>query len=296
MEKEKIVLYAMTQKGFEVLRALTKLMGPQFIDFVVSSRDNHIANDYFEDIKKYCLSNDISFFQREDQPEPRTEFAIAISWRWIIKLETTKLIVLHDSLLPRFRGFAPLVTGLINGEKELGVTALYASEQYDKGEIIAQQKMDVHYPVTIAAVIKSITSLYVLIAGDLAKKMKANIPLHSRPQDEQQATYSLWLDDIDYFIDWSMSADHIRRFIDAVGYPYKGACSWDGEKICRILEAEVESDVMIENRCPGKLIFINENEPVVVCGSGLLRIKNITDDKGNSLLPLKKFRTRYCNR
>ena len=223
MKREKIALYAMTQKGFEVLRALANEMEPQFIDFVVSSRDTQIANDYFEDIREYCLNNHIPFFQREEQPEPCTEFAMAISWRWIINLGMTKLIVLHDSLLPRFRGFAPLVTGLINGERELGVTALYATEQYDKGEIIAQQKMDIQYPVTIAEVIKRITSLYAIIAVELAKKIMANIPLHSKPQDEQQSTYSLWLDDKDYFIDWAKSADEIRRFIDAVGYPYKGA-------------------------------------------------------------------------
>lgn len=293
MNKEKITLFVMTQKGFEVLNALITGIGFAIIDTVISSRDTNIEHDYYIEIKECCQQHNISFYERNEMPEINTEFAIAISWRWLISLKQTKLIVLHDSLLPRYRGFAPLINALINEEKKVGVTALFASEQYDRGDIIAQEEITIKYPLTIKSVIERIVTVYAKIAVELVKNIRNKIPLKAIPQDESKASYSLWLDDSDYFIDWSKSAIQIKNFIDAVGYPYKGACTWDGEKLCRIIDAIVEEDVVIENRNCGKLIFMKENEPVIVCGSGLLQIKKMTDDNNNNLLPLKKFRTRF---
>jgi len=292
MNKEKITLFVMTQKGFEVLNALITEIGPGIIHTVISCRDINIAHDHYDEIKACCEQYDIPFYEKNEKPEIDTKYALAISWRWLINLKQIKLIVLHDSLLPLYRGFAPLVTALINDEKTIGVTALFASEQYDRGDIIAQEAIAIEYPLTIKEAIGMIASLYAKIAVGLGKIISSNIPIKSIPQNEEKASYCLWLDDTDYFIDWSGSATAIKRFIDAVGYPYKGACTWDGEKLCRIIDAIVEEDVVIANRICGKLIFIKENEPVIVCGAGLLRIKKMTDDNNENLLPLKKFRTR----
>ena len=292
MNKEKITLFVMTQKGFAVLNALIAEMGTGIIDKVISSRDTNIAHDHYDEIKACCQQHTIPFYEKNEQPEIATEFAMAISWRWLINLQQTKLIVLHDSLLPRYRGFAPLITALINEEKTIGVTALFASKQYDRGDIITQEAIIIEYPLTIKQAIDRVAPLYVKIAVELGKMISSNISIKSVPQNDAKASYSLWLDDTDYFIDWSGPATAIKRFIDAVGYPYKGACTWDGEKLCRIIDAVVEEDVVIENRICGKLIFIKENEPVIVCGTGLLRIKKMTDDNNENLLPLKKFRTR----
>ena len=63
--------------------------------------------------------------------------------------------------------------------------------------------------------------------------------------------------------------------------------------IARILEVEEVPDVVIENRTPGKVIFMNSGKPTVVCGSGLIQIVRMVDDNGRSLLPLKRFRIRF---
>jgi methionyl-tRNA formyltransferase len=112
-------------------------------------------------------------------------------------------------------------------------------------------------------------------------------------QDESKATYSLWRDEADYRIDWTKQATMIRRFIDAVGFPFKGAsCVVDG-KVLRIAEAEEIADVIIENRDAGKVIFIQDGKPVVVCGQGLLKIHGLYDELGNSMLPFARFRSRF---
>ena len=206
MSKEKITLFVMTQKGYAVLNALIAEIGIGIIDKVISSRDTNIAHDHYDEIKACCQQYTIPFYEKSEQPEIATEFAMAISWRWLINLQKTKLIVLHDSLLPRYRGFAPLIAALINEEKTIGVTALFASQQYDRGDIITQEAITIEYPLTIKQAIYSIAPLYVKIAVELGKMISSNIPIKSVPQNEAKASYSLWLDDSDYFIDWSGSA------------------------------------------------------------------------------------------
>ena len=124
--------------------------------------------------------------------------------------------------------------------------------------------------------------------------MKGNF--NSVQQDESEATYSLWLDESDYQIDWNWDSSHIRRFIDATGYPYKGAFTYISGSKVRVFTAEEEDDVEIENRIPGKVIFCRNGEPTIVCGTGLLKLKNaVFEDTMEDVLPLHKFRTRFGN-
>ncbi len=69
---------------------------------------------------------------------------------------------------------------------------------------------------------------------------------------EAAATYSLWRDEADYRIDWHRDSTYLRRFVDALGVPYRGASTLLGGQLCRVLAAEAAPDVVIENRAPGK--------------------------------------------
>ena len=78
------------------------------------------------------------------------------------------------------------------------------------------------------------------------------------------------------------------------GMAVRGASTLMAERVVRILDAAVEPDVYVEDRHPGKVIFLREGTPIVVCGRGLLRIIDMRDGaSGQSLLPLEKFRTRF---
>ena len=203
------------------------------------------------------------------------------------------MVVFHDSLLPRYRGFAPLVSALVNGEKKIGVSALFASEEYDRGEIISQKSADIDYPLTIKQAIDIIIPCYEELTYEVVSKLLGG-GVCTQVQDESIATYSLWRDSDDYFIDWSWDAPRIKRFIDALGYPYEGAKVIMEDKIWSVWEAEVLPEVVVENRMHGKVIFIQDENPVIVCGSGLLKLLRITDTvSGQNVLPLQKFRIRF---
>lgn len=284
----------MGYKGLSCLHSLIKDQKHYLITAIVSSGDKAVKNDYYKEINDLCKQHNICFYHRSKYTANALDIIIAISWRWIIKTnQGIVVIVFHDSLLPAYRGFAPLVSSLINGEKKLGVTALFASAEYDKGDIIMQQHINVEYPLKIENAIEKISYCYNSILKRLISSIESDSVLTSFAQDEKMATYSLWLDEKDYIIKWHHSAEIIKRFIDSVGYPYNGATAFlNGEKI-KICEAEAEGDVVIENRVPGKVIFMKEQYPVVVCGTGLLKIIKAENEKGQSIFPLKNFRSRF---
>ena len=290
----KVVLFAMTSKGYAVLNAFLE-SSRGLVTFVVGARDSAIDDDYYEQIQNICSEHEIPFYSRGNHPKIISEHAVlAVSWRWIIKSVGAPIIVFHDSILPRCRGFNPLVTSLLNGDKRIGVTALYATSEYDKGDIIGQSTSEIAYPITITSAINIIQENYAELARSLASSLEEGSLPPGVPQSEEDATYSLWRDDSDYHIDWTKSSREIRRHVDAVGSPYMCASSFMNGEHVKILRASEVPDVVIENRAPGKIIFLLEGLPVVVCGEGLLMIEELVSaDSRKSLLPIKKFRTRF---
>lgn len=292
MEK-KITLFVMSYKGLSVLEAL----GTNFrnsIDFVVTARDPGTLDDCYGEIRQTAERFSIRCYDHKDIYAVKSPYAIAVSWRWLITLASTKLITFHDSLLPKYRGFNPLVSHLINHEPTIGVTALFAADEYDTGDIIAQSESDITYPIKIKTAIEIISSNYVFLSEQIAGRINKNQELVGAIQDDTAATYSLWRDEEDYYIDWNKSAEYISRFIDAVGFPYGGATTQLNGKFVRVLDVEVFDDITIENRVAGKVIFLVQGLPVVVCGTGLLKISCLIDSEtGDNLLPLSRFRTRF---
>ncbi len=291
---KKIGFYLMSRKGYEALLHFIDNFGNSNISFVVAAKDENVKQDYYQEIKALCLENKVTFFDRKEIVGMDTDYLIAISWRWLIKAENARLIVMHDSLLPKYRGFAPLVNCLVNAEKMIGVTALFASEEYDKGDIIAQQAVTVNYPVKIYDAIELVSGCYKGLVAEVGKMIISGQEIVAVKQKEADASYSLWLDEDDYQINWSDDAERIKRFIDATGFPYNAASTVMDKKKYRVTDAEIYTDLVIENRAPGKIIFIENGKPVVVCGKGLIKINSLVDDlTAQETLPLKRFRIRF---
>jgi methionyl-tRNA formyltransferase len=288
----------MTQKGFEVLNALVDSNLKSVISAIVVGRDKNIDNDFADEIISICKQNNINQLERNEDFKVTSDYSIAISWRWLIPDNSSKLIVLHDSLLPKYRGFAPLVNMLCNKENEIGVTAIFASDEYDKGDIIAQSSTKINYPIKVSHAIDLISKNYIDLVIGIFTALKKGDEIIAVPQEEKLATYSLWRDEEDYIINWLKNSDEILNFINAVSSPYKGAVAYiNGLQKVRILEAELESDVPIENRDVGKVIFVKNKLPVIVCGSGLIKLLKVVDDKTlEDVLPLKNFRIRLTGR
>ena len=291
-----ILIFSLGVKGLSVVKALVESSSAQAIHCVVG-QDKGVADDSSSELISYCKQYEMGHSFRGDAIHDKDNYDLflAVGWRWIVRdIQQGKLIIFHDSLLPRYRGFAPLVNALINREGTTGVTALLGAEEYDRGNILLQKRLDIIYPTNIEHEIHRISSVYASLAVELVAKLKnGSIDRVGRPQDEKEATYSLWRDEEDYRIDWKDDAETIEHFISCVGRPYRGASAVLNGATVRIVKARARADVKMENRSPGKVIFTEGIFPVVVCGSGLLVLADVRTESGKSVLPLKYFRSKF---
>lgn len=288
-----VALFIMGKKGLACLETVLNNSSIE-LKFVIYATDNNVEKDYSDEIINFCSQKSILNYHRNNFDEillNQVSYCIAVSWRWIINSNLDKLIVFHDSILPKYRGFNPLVTALINGDEEIGVTAIFANKEFDRGDILEVEKTIIKYPIKISQAIDIIIVPYQNLLIKVLKKIADN-SLIGTPQDEVNATYSLWRDEEDYFIDWNLDALVLERTINALGFPYGGARTIMENKVIILDEVKFIPDLIIENRTPGKILFLENNQPTIVCKSGLLIIQRAHYFENGNDVVFNKFRTR----
>jgi methionyl-tRNA formyltransferase len=145
---------------------------------------------------------------------------------------------LHDSLLPKFAGFSPVLWALISGESEFGLTVHRMNDGLDTGDILVQRSLPIG---SIDTGTESVLRGMDLIPGALAEALGA---LESgtavwRPQNKAERTYFHKRSERDSLIDWNWPAEDLGRFVRALSDPYPRAFSfYRGERI-EVLEARV---------------------------------------------------------
>ena len=212
----------------------------------------------------------------------------AVGWRYLLPVKINEtalhgLIVFHDSLLPKYRGFSPTPTAIMCGEKKIGVTALKASDQADRGDIILQMEMKIEEEDYIADIIKKQCVIYAEMLMEILRKVKEG-ELIGKKQEEDQAVYCIWRDVQDCKIDWEMPAADIRNMVRAVSSPYPGAYCYYKKKKIIVNRVEVAGDLKFAVRQCGKIWSVKDNEPVVICGNGMLKITDAKYEDGKTVI------------
>jgi methionyl-tRNA formyltransferase len=282
-------LYLCGTKGLAALEAALKY--PHVITSVKILPDAGVLNDPYELMLQLVKKHELRLVPK-DYPIFDSE-ALAVGWKFLIQAPHQRLFVIHDSLLPKYRGWNPLVTALQNREPEIGVTLLLADEKIDHGPIVDQRIISVTYPQKIAEAMHAIEEkIGDIVTVLLEQSDRTNLQTHKQVEDS--ATYSIWRDEEDYRIDWTKSADDILAFIDSVSFPYKGATtSLNGETL-RVFSARVVSDLLIVNRTPGKIWKIENGNPTILCGSGLLELQEyLFEDQTRDSSQLKRLKSRF---
>jgi methionyl-tRNA formyltransferase len=247
----------------------TALKYSQNISNVHIMSDPGLSNDPYSQMVRLVDENGLNLVTGE-VPFPDAE-ALAVGWKFLIYVPYKRIFVIHDSLLPKYRGWNPLVTALQNRDSEIGVTLLLANNQIDHGPIILQKHISVSYPIRIADAMNAVeVEIGELVDFLFNQSDRSNLSVTE--QNENSASYSIWRDEQDYRIDWTRSAEHILSFINSVSFPYKGAFTTLNGKILRIFHARVVPDLFIVNRTPGKVWKLENQNPTIVCGDGLIQI------------------------
>jgi len=201
----------------------------------------------------------------------------------LLELPKKYSVNLHPSLLPAYRGAAPVNWAILNGDRETGNTVIKMAEKMDAGDIIAQEKTPIseeeNAPELIERLAKSGADL-LLKTLDLIESGKA------RPmaQDEAKVSYAPKLQKKDGKIDWEKPASDLIRKIKGM-QPWPDAFTLIDGKVLKIFKASVLATGE-EEGTPGTVL--DENEFVVKAGKDALRI-DVLQVEGKRKMPRKEF-------
>ena len=290
----KILMFIASEKGYTALKRLITQKNTDKVGAVVTFEEIDVDLSWDSNIKEECKKNNIPFYLWKDAKDKLIEIiqrnnficAITISWKFLLPMEMNNylqypLIVFHDSLLPKYRGFAPAPTAIMCGETNIGVTAIFANEQIDEGDIVVQKSVRVPETMYIGDIITVQANICADILDEIIKKLECG-NLIGVPQNESEATYSIWRNKDDCRVDWNKSNKEIYNFIRAVGSPYPGAFTYLNNDKIYIIKAEcVSRELNFAIRDAGKIWRIKDNEPEVICGEGILKIVSATYENGD---------------
>jgi methionyl-tRNA formyltransferase len=208
-----------------------------------------------------------------------TDFRYLIS-REMITLAGLGAVNLHPSLLPAYRGRAPLNWAILNGERLLGLTAHFVDEGMDTGDVIEQVSYEICDEQDVA---DCLNILYPLYAGVTEKVLEyfesGRVPRF--PQEHSRASSFPRRRPEDGLIDWRQSARSVFNLVRAVAAPYPGAFTTShGEKV-NVWKARIASDTE-STTAPGRVIANHELGPLVQCGQGTLLLTRVA--AGSSVL------------
>ncbi len=184
----------------------------------------------------------------------------------ILTLPKFGCINIHASLLPLYRGAAPINWAIMHGDAETGITIMQMDEGMDTGAMLLQESIPVGPKDTAGSMLEKLSALSARLIAEALPLIAAG-SIVSRIQDNSKATLAPLLKKEDGFIDWQLSAVEIHNRVRGLS-PWPGAhTSLDG-KMIKILESEA----MAGKGEPGVLSEAEKGVLVVGTGSGLLRI------------------------
>lgn len=177
---------------------------------------------------------------------------------------------LHASLLPQYRGAAPINWAVINGEKETGVTTFFLKHEIDTGEIIFQEKEPIHQSDTVGTLYHRLMQKGALLVLKTVEAIqKNNYPQKPQLSSERlRSAPKIFNEDCE--IDWNQNANKIKDFIRGLS-PYPGAWTGLNNKIIKIYNSEVTTKE-VENA--GQFI-VDNNELFVSCADFQLKVKEL---------------------
>lgn len=287
----RIALLCATRRGARFLERLIAL-APDADLTVVSFPEEPGEPPFLEDIRDLAVRHGARFAETRQVGgvrhaalwEPPQDILIAVSWRYMVPAQIYQrarngAFVFHDSLLPAYRGFAPTVWAIANGEDHTGVTLFEMTDAVDSGAIVDQRRIPIGRDETIAEVMERVTAAYLaLLEANLASLLDGSAS--RRAQDEALATYTCRRVAADGRIDWSASTRAIHDLVRAHTRPYWGAFTFLDGRACRIWDARaVEDPPVYIGRVPGRVVEVKAGTGVtVLTGDGALLVRTVQLD------------------
>jgi methionyl-tRNA formyltransferase len=283
---------------------LEKLIAAKYaIDLVVTNQDEPSGRGYGLKaplVKQAALRAGLEVYQPAKLKEPATvEFLsryqpdaiVVVAYghilpKWIIDLPRLGCINLHASLLPKYRGAAPIQWSLIRGETVTGVTTMRIDVGLDTGDILLKREVEIQDDDTSETLGERLSRLGADLMIETLRGLERG-DLEAQPQDNTQATLAPILKKEDGRIDWNLPALEIWNRIRGLR-PWPGAFTKFRGKNLHIWAAPRPDAGAITQLEPGTLI-VDRGRLRVTCGQGTLLELEEVQLEGRKRLPTRDF-------
>ncbi|MCW7539317.1 methionyl-tRNA formyltransferase [Aquabacterium sp. A7-Y] len=201
---------------------------------------------------------------------------------WVLALPRLGCLNIHASLLPRWRGAAPIHRAIEAGDAETGITIMQMDEGLDTGDMLLLERLPVEATDTTASLHDRLASLGSRLIVE-ALELAACGGLQGTPQPAEGVSYAHKIDKAEAEIDWQLPAEVLERRVRAFD-PFPGAlATLDGVPI-KCWRAELAPGAGL----PGTVLAVDPAGPVVACGEGALRLTQL-QKPGGRRLPAAEF-------
>lgn len=203
----------------------------------------------------------------------------------LLNAPTHRAINVHASLLPKYRGAAPIHYAVLNGDEKTGVTIMYMEKEMDAGNIISQREIAINDEDDTGNLFEKLS----LVGRDLLMDTLPAIfagENESIVQNEDEVTFSPMISKEQEKIDWTLTAREVFNHIRALR-PAPGAYTILEDQRFKVWAAEVmEDDTSAE---PGTIIFADTKEMFVACGEGSVLSLIEVQPSGKKRMPVANF-------
>jgi methionyl-tRNA formyltransferase len=270
-----VILKALHEAGHRIIGAVTQQDKPK-------GRGNQVQ---FPAVKEMALSLNIPVYQPRRVKEPEfievlkqlnpdvivvAAFGQILS-KVILDLPKFGCINVHASLLPKYRGSAPIQWSIIEGEEKTGITIMHMDEGIDTGDMISKKEITLSPKETFGTLHDKLAEA----AGPLLIQALADIEAGRATRTKQGDSNSIYARILDKslgHIDFSQPAVKIERLIRGLN-PWPSAYTSLEGKMLKIWDADVEPAQ--ENGVPGEIIAVRKDAILVQTGDGILAVKEL---------------------
>ena len=187
----------------------------------------------------------------------------------VLEIPAHGCINVHASLLPKYRGAAPINKAIIDGETETGITTMYMDVGLDTGDMLVKKTLAIGPEETAGELHDRLASLGRETMEETLRQLCAGT-LQREVQDDEQSTYASMMKKEDGRIDWNRSAQEIHNHVRGLD-PWPGAYTTINGELLKLAETSPEA----AEGLAGSVIAADKNGVCVACGSGSLRIQQL---------------------
>lgn len=252
-------------------------------------------------LKKYSISQNIPIYQfkkiRDEGVNPlkelKPDLLVIVYYGQILSQEIIDIgkfgiINLHPSLLPKYRGPSPVITPILNGDIETGVTIMRVEKNIDSGNILTQKKVEIYKNETAGELWERLTKLGSELLIEAINKISNN-SLVEQKQIHSQATYTRMFDKKDAKINFNKSADEIVNHVRAFNPNPVAYFDYKNEKY-KVYEVEkIESTSNLDAKQNGEILTSSLKDGLQIkAGEDIISITRIQAPNGK-VLEIKNF-------